>query len=315
MSADAGEPEVVLRLNAITRRFGSLIANDAISLELRRGEIVALLGENGAGKTTLMNILFGHYVADAGDIEAFGKPLPPGEPRAAIAAGIGMVHQHFTLADNLTVLDNIILGTESLWRVTSDRGRARRRIAELSRAFGLAVDPDATVAALAVGERQRVEILKALYRDARILILDEPTAVLTPQEADQLFLTLERLAGEGCAVLYISHRLEEVKRLCHRATILRHGRVVAETDPRQETAASLARLMVGSDIAVVRPKRTEGDGRTGLRLARLSQPAAGPFAVALKDIDLEVRHGEVLAIAGVAGNGQGELFDALSGER
>ena len=208
MPADAAEPEVVLRLDAITKRFGSLTANDAIGLVLRRGEIIALLGENGAGKTTLMNILFGHYVADGGSIEAFGRPLPPGEPRAAIAAGIGMVHQHFTLADNLTVLDNIILGTESPWRLTTDRGGARRRIAELSHAFGLAVDPDATVGSLAVGERQRVEILKALYRNARILILDEPTAVLTPQESTRS-LRDAAAAGRGRSLhhLHLSQAL------------------------------------------------------------------------------------------------------------
>ena len=183
--------ETVLRLTGISKRFGALLANDNISIDLKRGEIVALLGENGAGKTTLMNILFGHYTADEGSIEVFGKPLPAGEPRAAIAAGIGMVHQHFTLADNLSVLDNIMLGTESLWRLSSDRNGAKRRIAQLAESFGLAVAPDAPIGALSVGERQRVEILKALYRDARILILDEPTAVLTPQESLSLFATLE----------------------------------------------------------------------------------------------------------------------------
>ncbi|HEU4498308.1 MAG TPA: ATP-binding cassette domain-containing protein, partial [Sphingomicrobium sp.] len=169
----------MLRLSGITKRFDTLLANDAVSIELRRGEIIALLGENGAGKTTLMNILFGHYVADAGSIEAFGKPLPAGDPKAALSAGIGMVHQHFTLADNLSVLENIVLGTEPMWSIRSDTAIAIRRIAELSRSFGLHVNPAATVASLSVGERQRVEILKALYRNARILILDEPTAVLT----------------------------------------------------------------------------------------------------------------------------------------
>jgi simple sugar transport system ATP-binding protein len=310
MSADAGEPEVVLRLNAITRRFGSLIANDAISLDLRRGEIVALLGENGAGKTTLMNILFGHYVADAGDIEAFGRPLPPGEPRAAIAAGIGMVHQHFTLADNLTVLDNIILGTESLWRLTTDRGRARRRIAELSRAFGLAVDPDATVGALAVGERQRVEILKALYRDARILILDEPTAVLTPQESAALFDTLRRLVGDGLSIIFISHKLYEVMAVSSRVLVLRQGKLVAERETAGTTRQELAELMVGRPVPEPKPE-PQAPGAPLLALRRVSVRAPGRHP--LIDVDLELRAGQILALAGVSGNGQNTLADLLAG--
>jgi general nucleoside transport system ATP-binding protein len=189
----------VLRLDRITKRFGPLVANSEISLELKRGEVVALLGENGAGKTTLMNILFGHYVADEGSVEAFGKPLPPGNPRAALEAGIGMVHQHFTLADNLSVMDNIRLGTESLFSQRSGRAAAKVKVETLSRDFGLAVHPDARVGSLTVGERQRVEILKALYRDAKILILDEPTAVLTPQETDALFVTL-RKAITSCSL-------------------------------------------------------------------------------------------------------------------
>ncbi|MCZ8103124.1 MAG: ATP-binding cassette domain-containing protein, partial [Burkholderiales bacterium] len=171
----------VLRLTGITKRFGSLLANDGISLELARGEVLALLGENGAGKSTLVSILFGHYVADSGMVEAFGAPLSPGDPAAALAAGIGMVHQHFTLADNLSVLDNVMIGVEPWWRPVSRRAAARAKLVDLARRFGLAVDPDARVGDLSIGEKQRVEILKALYRDARILILDEPTAVLTPQ--------------------------------------------------------------------------------------------------------------------------------------
>ena len=310
MSAGAGEPEVVLRLNAITRRFGSLIANDAISLELRRGEIVALLGENGAGKTTLMNILFGHYVADAGDIEAFGKPLPPGEPRAAIAAGIGMVHQHFTLADNLTVLDNIILGTESLWRLTTDRGGARRRIAELSRAFGLAVDPDATIGTLAVGERQRVEILKALYRDARILILDEPTAVLTPQESIALFDTLRRLVNDGLSIIFISHKLYEVMAVSGRVLVLRQGKLVAERETASTTRQELAELMVGRPVPEPKPE-PQAPGAALMALRRVSVRAPGRHP--LIDVDLELRAGEILALAGVSGNGQNTLADLLAG--
>jgi len=187
----------VLRLNAITKRFGALIANDAVSLSLRGGEVVALLGENGAGKTTLMNILFGHYAADEGRVEVFGQELPSGKPRAAIDAGVGMVHQHFTLAGNLTVLDNIMLGSESLLRATTSRGAARRKLLRIAERFGLPVSPDEKISRLSVGERQRVEILKALYRDARILILDEPTAVLARPEAERLFQTLKDMTKRG----------------------------------------------------------------------------------------------------------------------
>ena len=201
--------EPVLRLSGITKRFGKLVANDAISLTLARGEVLALLGENGAGKSTLMSILFGHYVADEGSIEVFGQPLPPGQPRAALAAGIGMVHQHFTLADNLTVLDNVLLGSEPLWQPFSRRSEARTKLLAVSQQFGLPVSPDAKVGSLSVGERQRVEILKALYRGARILILDEPTAVLTPQESEALFDTLAQMVAQGLSIIFISHKLGE----------------------------------------------------------------------------------------------------------
>jgi simple sugar transport system ATP-binding protein len=210
MSArDQAQPPV-LRLSNITKRFGALCANDDVSFSLAKGEVIALLGENGAGKTTLMNILFGQYSADAGEVEVFGQRLAPGNPRAALDAGVGMVHQHFTLAGNLTVWENILLGTQAL---TAPRLRARAakaRIADLSKRFHLAVNPDAKVGQLSVGERQRVEILKALYRDARILILDEPTAVLTPQESDALFATLREAIGLGLSVVFISHKLHEV---------------------------------------------------------------------------------------------------------
>ena len=217
------QARVVLRLSGITKRFGPLVANDAITFDLHEGEVIALLGENGAGKTTLMNILFGHYSADEGAVELFGAPLAPGNPRAALAAGVGMVHQHFTLADNLTVMENIVLGTEPLWRLGRGRAAARRRVEELSRDFGLAVHPDARVGSLSVGERQRVEILKALYREARILILDEPTAVLTPQEADDLFATLRKAVARGMSVIFISHKLHEVMAISSRVLVLRHG--------------------------------------------------------------------------------------------
>ncbi len=305
------EPEVVLRLDGIGKRFGPLVANDAIGFALRRGEIVALLGENGAGKTTLMNILFGHYTADAGEIVAFGRRLPPGSPRAAIAAGIGMVHQHFTLAENLSALDNIVLGTESLWRWRADRAGARRKIARLARDFGLAVDADAPVGVLSVGERQRVEILKALYRDARILILDEPTAVLTPQESAALFGTLQKLVAQGLSVIFISHKLYEVLAVSQRILVLRGGRLVAERRAADTDKAELAALMVGREIPA--PKlEPQPPGAALLQLAGVSVPGRHGGRM-LDDIDLTVHGGEILGIAGVAGNGQAALADLVSG--
>jgi ABC-type multidrug transport system ATPase subunit len=210
----------VLHLDGITKRFGALTANDDVTLELKEGEILALLGENGAGKTTLMNILFGHYAADEGRVEVFGQELPPGRPRAAIEAGVGMVHQHFTLAGNLTVLDNVMLGSEPLLRLRSRRAEGRARLMALSEQFGLPVKPEARVASLSVGERQRVEILKALYRDARILILDEPTAVLARPEAQRLFETLRGMTGQGLSIIFISHKLNEVMAASDRVAVL-----------------------------------------------------------------------------------------------
>ncbi|MBL8326980.1 MAG: ATP-binding cassette domain-containing protein, partial [Rubrivivax sp.] len=240
--------EPVLRLLNITKRFGALVANDGISLDLARGEVLALLGENGAGKSTLVSILFGHYEADEGTIEVFGRPLPPGQPKAALAAGIGMVHQHFTLADNLSVLDNVMLGTEPLWRPWSRRESARRHLLAQARRFGLEVQPEARVADLSVGARQRVEILKALVRGARILILDEPTAVLTPQESETLFATLGQMVAEGLSIIFISHKLAEVQRVSHRIAVLRGGRLVAETRAAEVTPAQLATWMVGREV-------------------------------------------------------------------
>jgi simple sugar transport system ATP-binding protein len=302
--------DVVLRLAGITKRFAALVANDAIDLELRKGEILALLGENGAGKTTLMSILFGHYVADEGavlvaDDAGTLRPLPPGSPHAALAAGIGMVHQHFTLAGNLTALDNIVLGTEPLWWPRQRRQAARVRLDGLMRASGLAVDLDAPIAKLSVGEAQRVEILKALYRDARILILDEPTAVLTPQEAEQLFAVLRRLAGQGLAVVFISHKLGEVMALSDRVAVLRGGRKVADLPTREADRARLAELMVGR---VVPERRRESlpPGAPCLELAAVRAPGLEP-------VDLVVHEHEIVGVAGVAGNGQAALSGLLCG--
>ena len=245
----------VLELAGISERFGELVANDGINLALGEGEFLALLGENGAGKTTLMNILFGYYVANAGTVTAFGQALPPGRPLAAIEAGIGMVHQHFTLAPNLTVLDNVMIGTESLGLLRSVTGPARRRLLELAERFGLEVDTDALVADFSVGERQRVKILKALYRDARTLILDEPTAVLTQMEASRLFDTQRGMTETGLSVIFITHKLAEVMDASNRVVVLRGGQVVAERKTAETDRAELAELMVGR--RVVRPVRED----------------------------------------------------------
>ncbi|MEZ5829882.1 MAG: ABC transporter ATP-binding protein [Dongiaceae bacterium] len=308
MAAEASS--IVLRLTGITKRFGPLLANDAISLDLHRGEVLALLGENGAGKTTLMNILFGHYVADEGAIEVFGEKLPPGSPRAALECGIGMVHQHFTLADNLTVLDNVLLGTEHLWRVHSGRAKARALLAELSESFGLRVKPDARIADLSVGERQRVEILKALYRDARILILDEPTAVLTPQETEALFATLQKLVERGLAIIFISHKLNEVMAVSRRVVVLRQGKLVAERDTAKTDRHELAELMVGRPIP--EPK-VEPIPLGPVVLALKAVSLTGDGHPRLQDVSLDLHGNEIVGIAGVSGNGQGALADLVSG--
>ncbi|MBA4325928.1 MAG: sugar ABC transporter ATP-binding protein [Rhodobacter sp.] len=309
MTPGKAEAEVVLRLDGITKRFGALTANDAVSLTLRRGEVVALLGENGAGKTTLMNILFGHYVADAGVVEVFGQPLPPGNPRAALAAGVGMVHQHFTLAGNLTVLDNIRLGTESLW--SRSHGGARDKVERLSRDFGLAVHPDAKVGRLSVGERQRVEILKALYRDARVLILDEPTAVLTPQESEALFATLRKATALGLSVIFISHKLHEVMAIADRCVVLRHGRVVGEVDTHSTDKGALAALMVGAELSLPRAK-VRAPGAVLMKLDAVATPDRGAVP-GLKSVTLELRAGQITGLAGVSGNGQAALAEIVGG--
>jgi ABC-type uncharacterized transport system ATPase subunit len=309
-STEVLRPEV-LRLDRITKRFGALVANDAISLVLRAGEVVALLGENGAGKTTLMNILFGQYVADQGSITAFGKVLPPGNPRAALGAGIGMVHQHFTLADHLTVLENVLLGTRSLWSMGLGLGPARARLRQLAEQFGLAVDPDARVGRLSVGERQRVEILKALYRNARVLILDEPTAVLTPQEADALFDTLRRMVADGLSVIFISHKLHEVMAIADRCLVLRHGKMVGEVETCATSPEALAAMMVGG--AVQRPMVAAAKpGAVLLQLDRVITPDR-EGAPGLKSASLALHAGQITGIAGVSGNGQAALSDILSG--
>jgi simple sugar transport system ATP-binding protein len=310
-AAKAQDEAPLLQLVGIVKSFPGCLANDRVDLTVRRGDIHALLGENGAGKSTLVKIIYGVLQPDTGEIRWRGEPVRIPTPALARKLGIGMVFQHFSLFEALTVAENIALAMAGAF----DLGRLSETIAHVSQKYGLTLVPSALVADLSVGERQRIEIVRCLLQDPKLLIMDEPTSVLTPQEAEQLFVTLERLADEGRAVLYISHRLEEVKRLCHNATILRQGRVVANVDPRRETAASLARLMVGADIHAVRADVAAAPGLERLILKNLNQPADGTFAVALKNVSLSVRGGEVVAIAGVAGNGQSELFEALSGER
>ena len=309
----------MLRLAGISKRFGTLVANDGVSLALHAGEILALLGENGAGKSTLMSILFGHYVADAGEIEVFGRPLPPGQPKAALAAGIGMVHQHFALADNLSVLDNVMLGTEPWWRPLSRRAAARQKLLEVAERFGLPVAPDALVGGLSAGVRQRVEILKALYRGARILILDEPTAVLTPQESESLFHTLAQMVAQGLSIIFISHKLGEVLRVAHRVAVLRHSRLVAEATNDTAgalTQSQLAQWMVGHAIEAPERRPAQRVGAPVCVIERahvLATPATAQER--LNGVSLSLRAGEIVAIAGVSGNGQVALAEVLCGTR
>jgi simple sugar transport system ATP-binding protein len=306
------KPRYLLEARRIVKLFGDLRANDDVTLTVASGEIQALLGENGAGKSTLVKIIYGALQPTSGELFWDGKRVTIADPAAARSLGIGMVFQHFSLFEALSVGENIAL---ALPPGAFDLSALSQRISAISKSYGLPLEPSATVADLSVGERQRIEIVRCLLQEPKLLIMDEPTAVLTPQEADQLFIVLARLAREGCAVLYISHRLEEVKRLCHSATILRHGKVVANVDPGRESAASLARLMVGGDVHIVRPARARRSDQVRLKLCQLDLRAEGPFAVALREISLEVHGGEIVAIAGVAGNGQSELFAAISGER
>jgi simple sugar transport system ATP-binding protein len=299
-----------LEVRKISKLFGTFAACSEIDLAILPGEVHALLGENGAGKSTLVKMLFGVLAPSSGQILWQGNLVQIGSPGEARKTGIGMVFQHFSLFEALTVAENIALSLDDKVPLA----RIAEQAATLSRAYGLPLDPNAHVADLSVGERQRIEIVRALLQNPKLIILDEPTSVLTPQEADRLFETLAKLKAEGRSVLYISHRLEEVQRICDRATVLRHGKVTGACDPRQETPASLARMMVGSEVAVVSKTSTDLSGPVVLETKSLDAVARTPFAVALKGVTLQVRAGEVLAIAGVAGNGQGELFDVLSGE-
>ena len=265
----------VLSLNGLTKRFGSVVANNAVDLTLHRGEVLALLGENGAGKTTLMNMLFGHYMPDDGTVDVADascalRPLMLGHPQAALAAGIGMVHQHFTLAENLNALDNIVLGSEPLRMLKRDRAGARAKIARIMEHTGLQAQLDVPVGKMSVGERQRVEILKALYRDVRILVLDEPTAVLTPQEADTLFENIGAMTREGLSVIFISHKLREVLAFSHRIAVLRHGEKVGEIATDEADERVIARMMVGADTPETSAQRPDTGRNRCMQLKNLS---------------------------------------------
>jgi general nucleoside transport system ATP-binding protein len=301
----------LLQAENIVKVFGTLRANDDVSIAVRAGEIHALLGENGAGKSTLVKMLYGALQPTSGRFLWKGAPLEIKSPAEARQLGIGMVFQHFSLFEALTAAENIALALPGAF----DLAALSDRVRQVSKDYGLPLEPTAVVADLSVGERQRVEIVRCLLQNPKLLILDEPTSVLTPQEADQLFITLRRLASEGCAILYISHRLEEVRKLCSAATVLRHGKVVATCDPRKETPASLARMMVGSDVAVVHADKKSKAGPVRLSVHGLNLAGDGAFSVSLKNINLDVQGGELVAIAGVAGNGQSEFFDAVSGEQ
>ncbi len=300
-----------LALAGITKRFPGCLANDAIDLDVMPGEIHALLGENGAGKSTLVNIIYGVLRPDSGRLVWEGKAISVKDPNAARKLGIGMVFQHFSLFEALTVLENITLGMPG----EKDMKALASRVQEVSKTYGLPLDPSRYVHELSVGERQRIEIVRCLLQNPMLLIMDEPTSVLTPQEVEKLFDTLRRLAAEGCSILYISHKLDEIRVLCHRATVLRQGRVVATCDPAKETAASLAGMMIGADVKRPHPRgaRPEDDA-VRLQVSDLSLTSPEPFGVDLDKVSFQVKAGEIVGIAGVAGNGQIELLETLSGE-
>ncbi|HEY3107697.1 MAG TPA: ABC transporter ATP-binding protein [Chloroflexota bacterium] len=301
-------------MRGITRRFPGVLANDHVDFDLRVGEVHALLGENGAGKSTLMNILYGLYQPDEGEIILRRRAVRFDGPHEAIAAGIGMVHQHFMLVPTLTVAENVILGAELTRGPLLDHRAAEREIGELSRRYGLEVDPRALVRDLPVGVQQRVEILKALYRRADVLALDEPTAVLTPQEADDLFVIVRELVGQGKAIVFITHKLREVFAVADRITVLRGGRVVGRTTPREATEPSLAAMMVGRPVLLRVEKAPAQPGQPVLAVEGL-RVLGDRGTVAVDGLSLEVRAGEVLGVAGVEGNGQTELVEALTGLR
>lgn len=301
--------EPLMVLSGLTKAYPGVVANDDVSFSLQAGEVHALLGENGAGKSTLVKTIYGLVKPDSGTMRLNGAPFAPAEPKAARAAGIAMVFQHFSLFEALDVAENVALGMEN----PPPMRDLAARIKDVSEAYGLPLDPSRTVGDLSAGERQRVEIIRCLLQDPKVLIMDEPTSVLTPQEVDILFATLQQLRNEGTAILYISHKLEEIRTLCDQATILRLGKVVGECDPRKTSARDMAEMMVGSSLHVPQ-KAPSAEGETLMKVSNLSAASPAKFGTSLKDLSFELRAGDVLGIGGVAGNGQDELLAALSGE-
>lgn len=304
---------VRLQLADIVKQYPGCRANDGINLTVTSGEIHALLGENGAGKSTLMKIIYGVVQPDAGTISWNGHHLNVDNPARARALGIGMVFQHFSLFETLTVAENIALGLPP--GQFSDRAKLDATIREVSERYGMALDPQRYVSTLSTGEQQRVEIVRCLIQESSLLILDEPTSVLTPQEVDTLFRTLRQLAAEGCSILFISHKLEEVRQLCHTATVLRQGKVTGQCRPADESVSSIARMMVGEDTPLFTQVAPATPGEPLLNIHQLSLRSPDPFGTSLEGVSLTVHAGEIVGIAGIAGNGQDELLRALSGER
>jgi simple sugar transport system ATP-binding protein len=299
-----------LEMRGIRKVYPAVVANDGIDLDVMPGEIHAVLGENGAGKSTLMKIIYGVTRPTEGEMIWEGQAIIPENPAHARSLGIGMVFQHFSLFETLTVVENVALALPG----APELGYLARRIEKVSEKYGLPVDPRRLVHALSVGERQRVEIIRCLLQNPKLLIMDEPTSVLTPQAVRKLFETLRELSGEGCSILYISHKLDEIQELCHTATVLRGGKVTGTCVPSQETPKSMARMMIGKDLPVPQHGAPAAGGEVRLRLAGLSHASDDPFGTDLKDIHLTVHSGEIVGIAGVSGNGQQELLYAVSGE-
>lgn len=306
--------DIALEIRNVTKRFPGVLANDQVNLKLKKGEIHALLGENGAGKSTLMNVIYGLYQPDEGEIYVDGQRVKIENPNDAIARGIGMVHQHFMLVPVFSVAENIMLGSEETSGATLDISMARDKIRHLSYEYGLEVDPDAIVEDLSVGLQQRVEIVKALYRDARILVLDEPTAVLTPQEAEDLFKVMHQLTGRGVSIIFITHKLKEVLAVANSVTVMRRGRVVDSVNPKGMDERSLAAMMVGRDVLLRVEKKPAKPGAAVLEIKNLTVLDERQVPV-VRNLSLTVRAGEILGIAGVQGNGQTELAEVLTGLR
>ena len=305
--------DYVIEMLNITKEFPGIKANDDVTLQLRRGEIHALLGENGAGKSTLMSVLFGLYQPESGIIKKDGQVVQINNPNDATALHIGMVHQHFKLVECFTVLDNIILGAEPMNGLVVDRKAARRRVVELSERYGLKVDPDAKIEDISVGMQQRVEILKMLYRDNEILIFDEPTAVLTPQEIDELMEIMRSFKKEGKSILFITHKLAEIKAVADRCSVLRKGKYMGTVEVGATSVEEMSRLMVGRDVKLVTEKADKEPGKTVLKVEHMTVPSRIHGKNAVKDASLEVRQGEIVCLAGIEGNGQTEFVYALSG--